>query len=53
MEKYGEISDKLTQVLETLQRESMETRKELTRAIDTLSELVRKFMAGAAGPPAQ
>ena len=53
MDKYGEISDKLTQVLETLQRESMETRKELTRAIDTLSELVRKFMAGAAGPPAQ
>jgi len=53
MEKYGEISDKLTQVLETLQRESMETRKELTRAIDTLSELVRKFMAGAASPSAQ
>jgi acylphosphatase len=53
MDKYGEISDKLTQVLETLQRESMETRKELTRAIDTLSDLVRKFMAGAASSPAQ
>ena len=43
-EKYGEISTKLTQVLETLQRESMETRKELTRAVDTLVELVRRFI---------
>lgn len=46
-EKYGEISAKLTQVLETLQRESMETRKELTRAVDTLSELVRQFIGKA------
>jgi len=45
MEKYGEISEKLTQVLETLQRESLETRRELTRAIDTLSDLVKKFTA--------
>ncbi|MCP8316914.1 MAG: acylphosphatase [archaeon] len=43
-ESYGEISAKLTQILETLQRESMETRKELTRAVDTLSELVRQFI---------
>jgi acylphosphatase len=28
-EKYGEISSKLTQILETLQKESIETRKEL------------------------
>ncbi len=43
-DKYGEISAKLTQVLETLQKESMDTRKEMTRAIDTLSELVRQFV---------
>jgi len=43
-ERYGEISEKLTQVLKTLQKESLETRKELTRAVDTLSELVRQFL---------
>lgn len=43
-ERYGEISEKLTQVLETLQKESLETRRELTRAVDTLSELVRQFL---------
>lgn len=43
-ERYGEISAKLTQVLETLQKESIETRKELTRAVDTLSELVKQFL---------
>lgn len=41
---YGEISAKLAQVLETLQKESLETRRELTRAVDTLSDLVRKFL---------
>ncbi len=46
MEKYGEISQRLTEVLETLRRESMETRKELIRAVDTLSDLVRRFMEG-------
>jgi acylphosphatase len=46
-ERYGEISSKLTQILETLQKESIETRKELTRAIDTLSELVRRFISKA------
>ncbi|MFQ6076985.1 MAG: hypothetical protein ACE5Z5_12805 [Candidatus Bathyarchaeia archaeon] len=43
-ERYGEISARLTRVLETLQRESMETRKELTRAVDALSELVGQFV---------
>jgi len=44
-ERYGEISEKLTQVLETLQRESAETRRELTRAVDALTELIKKFIA--------
>lgn len=52
MDKYGEISEKLTQILETLQRESTETRRELTRAIDTLSELVKKLMAERKEPSA-
>lgn len=42
--KYGEISDKLTKILQTLQKESMETRRELTRAIDTLTQLIQKFI---------
>jgi len=45
MEKYSEISEKLAQLLETLQRESVETRRELTRAIDTLSDLVKRLVA--------
>lgn len=45
MDKYGEISEKLTQILETLQRESTETRRELTRAIDALSDLVKKLIS--------
>lgn len=53
MDKYGEISEKLTQILETLQRESLETRRELTRAIDTLSELVGKLVAERAGSTSQ
>lgn len=44
-ERYGEISAKLTQVLETLRRESAETRKELTRAVDALTELIKQFIA--------
>jgi acylphosphatase len=43
-QKYGEISEKLTEVLETLQRESADTRKELTRAVDSLTELVKRFI---------
>ena len=43
-EKYGEISEKLTQVLETLRKESYETRRELTRAVDALTELVKQFI---------
>lgn len=38
------ISEKLTQVLETLQKESAETRRELTRAVDALTELVKRFI---------
>lgn len=53
MDKCGEISEKLTQILEILQKETMETRKELTRAIDTLSELVRKRVAEKAESGAQ
>jgi acylphosphatase len=43
-DKYGEISAKLTQVLETLERESAETRRELTRAVDKLSNLVDQYI---------
>ena len=43
-QKYGEISEKLTQVLETLQKESAETRRELTRAVDALTELIKQFI---------
>jgi len=45
-QKYGEISARLSQALEAFQRESLETRKELTRAVDTLSGLVRQFIEG-------
>ena len=43
-DRYGEISVKLTEVLETLRRESMETRKELIRAVDALTKLIRQFV---------
>jgi acylphosphatase len=43
-EKYGEISEKLTLILETLRRESDETRRELTRAVDSLTELIKHFI---------
>jgi acylphosphatase/archaellum component FlaC len=43
-ERYGEISAKLTQVLETLNRESAETRKELTRAVNALTELIGQVL---------
>ncbi len=45
--KYGEISQKLTSVLETLEKESVETRKELTRAVDNLAKLVEKRVGGS------
>jgi acylphosphatase len=41
--KYGEISAKLTSILEALERESVESRKELTRAVDNLSKLVERY----------
>lgn len=50
-QKYGEISEKLTQVLETLQRESAETRRELTRAVDALTELVKRFIGQQRSAP--
>lgn len=49
-ERYGEISAKLTQVLETLQKESAETRREMTRAIDNLSRLVDQYIQQQRGP---
>ena len=50
-EKYGDIHEKLTQVLETLQRESAEARRELTRAVDTLTELVKRFIGQQRSTP--
>jgi acylphosphatase len=42
--KYGEISAKLTGILEALEKESVESRKELTRAVDNLSKLVERHI---------
>ncbi|MDG6908602.1 MAG: acylphosphatase [Nitrososphaerota archaeon] len=42
--KYGEISEKLTHILETLEKESTETRRELTRAVDSLVAAVGKSL---------
>jgi acylphosphatase len=39
--KYGEISEKLTMIMGTLQKESMETRTQLIRSVDALTELIR------------
>lgn len=39
--RYGEISEKLTMILDTLQKESLETRTQLIRAVDALTELIR------------
>jgi len=39
-EKYGEISDKLTVILETLVKESKETREQLAKTIDKLTDAV-------------
>ncbi|MDG6929052.1 MAG: acylphosphatase [Nitrososphaerota archaeon] len=51
-DKYGEISAKLTQILETLQRqgesfqkEFADTRRDLTRAVDNLSRLIDEYIA--------
>ncbi|MEM2906233.1 MAG: hypothetical protein QW057_01425 [Candidatus Bathyarchaeia archaeon] len=43
-QKYGDISARLSQLLEASQRESFETRKELTRAVDTLVEVVNQLI---------
>jgi acylphosphatase len=41
--KYGEISDKLTTILETLVRESRETREMLNESLRLLREVLEKF----------
>jgi len=43
-EKYGEISNKLTTILETLVKESSETREKLTEALNLLTKLVEKLL---------
>ena len=40
LEKYGEISEKLTVILETLVRESKETRGQIAKALEKLTEAV-------------
>ena len=42
--KYGEISEKLTMILNTLQKESLETRTQLIRAVDALTDLIKSKM---------
>jgi len=42
--KYGEISEKLTMILDTLQKESLETRTQLIRAVDALTDLIKGKM---------
>jgi len=42
--KYGEISLKLTQILETFQKETAESRAELKKSVDNLSRLVDEFI---------
>jgi acylphosphatase len=44
-EKYGEISTKPTVLLETLQKESADTRSELKRSVDNLARLVDEYIA--------
>jgi acylphosphatase len=48
-QKYGEISEKLSTILETLQKESAETRREMTRAVDNLSQLVDQYIRREGG----
>jgi len=43
MDKYGEISEKLTSILETLTRESRETREILLENIKLLREAIEKL----------
>jgi hypothetical protein len=43
MVKYGEISDKLTTILETLVRESRETREMLNESIRLLREVLERL----------
>jgi hypothetical protein len=43
MEKYGGISEKLTTILETLTRESRETREMLNETMKLLKEALEKL----------
>lgn len=42
--RYAEISEKLTEILQRLQKESVETRREMTRAVDNLTQLIQKII---------
>lgn len=49
--RYGEISEKLTQILTALETESVATRNELKRAVDNLARLIDQFISrGTASP---
>ncbi len=43
MDRYGEISEKLTTILETLIRESNETRKMINENIKLLKQTIEKL----------
>ena len=43
-QKYGEISLRLSQLLESFQKEALETRMDLKRSVDRLSDLVDQFI---------
>ncbi|MEM2167964.1 MAG: hypothetical protein QXK12_07780 [Candidatus Nezhaarchaeales archaeon] len=43
LDRYGEISNKLTIILETLVKESSETREKLSKALNLLTKLVEKL----------
>ena len=40
LDKYGEISEKLTEILETFRKESNETRKILYESIELVKKLI-------------
>jgi len=48
-ERYGEISEKLTVILETLVRESKETREQLAKAMDRLAAAI-EALKGPSSP---
>ncbi|MCS4542093.1 MAG: hypothetical protein HY929_07240 [Euryarchaeota archaeon] len=46
-DRYGIISEKFTDAIETFQKESIKTRKEMVRAVNNLSKLVQEFIRRA------